>query len=134
MGKVFRLPWELNLLLSCFWALSYGSGKLGSIWEKKRRPPPFTHLAVFFHRWVRPKKGQILGADRKSMYSCPLWRYRTKTLVSPFLKKIKFTSRRSLIIDHIPNFIKMLDLFLDTVPIKVFESFIEFIKQYQGIF
>ena len=76
MGKVFRLPWILNLLLSCalgsrhcicaytetvdparqpgipqpwLWhSTVYGSGQLGSIWEKKRQPPPFTHLAVLF--------------------------------------------------------------------------------------
>ena len=74
MGKVFRLTWELNLLLSCFgltafcaynvtgdparrpgirqlryWdSTVYGIGKLGSTWQKTRRPPPFSHLAVLF--------------------------------------------------------------------------------------
>ena len=51
-GKVFRLPWELNLLLPCFvfaqtvhpacryCTVLYCRGQLGSIWEKKRHPPP----------------------------------------------------------------------------------------------
>ena len=67
IGKVFR-PWELNLLLHCFelsamnsriswnswlslpaWhtyinsgtgTALYGRGQLGSIWDKKRHPPP----------------------------------------------------------------------------------------------
>ena len=74
MYPVFRLPWELNLLLPCFGlsilhscilkqltqpvsltslnrgtgTVLYSRGQLGSIWEKKRQPPPFTHLAVLF--------------------------------------------------------------------------------------
>ena len=83
-GKVFRLSWELNLLLSCFglsalYVLAHilkqltqpaglasfnrGTGTvlydrgsvIGSIWEKTRRPLPFTHLAVLFiYVWFWP--------------------------------------------------------------------------------
>ena len=71
MGKVFRLTWELNLLLPCFGLLTSNSriysiliqpAGLASLnhrtirqWifrcnlkEKKRRPPIFSHLAVLF--------------------------------------------------------------------------------------
>ena len=78
MGKVFLLPWELILFLSFFELLALyprifwnkliqpsglsslnsgtgtvpvlcGRGQIGSNWEKKRRPPPFTHLAVLIY-------------------------------------------------------------------------------------
>ena len=72
MGKVFCLPWELKILLSCFglsalysriycnrwpsppaWhpstTVKYGIGKLSLIWQKKCRPLPFSHLAVIIN-------------------------------------------------------------------------------------
>ena len=69
IGKVFRLPWELNLLLSCFGILAmysriywnswpslqawhpstvYGRGQLGSIWLKTSWLPAFSDLAILF--------------------------------------------------------------------------------------
>ena len=34
--------------------LQYGSGKVGSVRQKKRRPTPFSHLAVLFIYEVNP--------------------------------------------------------------------------------
>ena len=77
IGNVFRLPWEFNLLLSCFGlsalysahcaytetadqpvglaslnsgtgTVLYGRGQLGSIWLKTSRLPAISNLAILF--------------------------------------------------------------------------------------
>ena len=101
-GTVFRLPWELNLLLSCLGSrhcthaytetvdpacgptfsqcgacrVLYGRGQLGSILEKKRLPPSFTHLAVLFiyycHFQILPTTGFIIHVY-KTWYTKCTW-------------------------------------------------------------
>ena len=67
INNITRWAIELNHLMPCFrlsalysstycnrwpsmaplsYGIQYGCGKLGLIWQKKRRPPPFSHLAV----------------------------------------------------------------------------------------
>ena len=91
MGKVFRLPWELHLLLSCFglsalysriycnrwpnppaWHPStseqYGSGKFGSIWEKKRGPLTTANICLCIVRCLQQFKEEHL--TRMSTWTC----------------------------------------------------------------
>ena len=90
-GKVFRLPWELNLLLPCFvfaqtvhpacryCTVLYCRGQLGSIWEKKRHPPPL-FLSRCTYSMALPLKAEYCREQRWDKLSTIKGRVELKTI------------------------------------------------------